>query len=130
MRPVTVLAGVIMNKDNVLITRRAPKETRSGGWEFPGGKLEANETHNDCLVRELSEELAVVVNVGNFCVEISNDYGDIEIELLAYYCTIREGDISLSVHDKFKWVKVCDLLSCDLLPADIGVARKIVEDFQ
>jgi len=57
MERIRVTAGIIINNDKVLITRRAPNENFAGGWEFPGGKIEADETPEECLARELKEEL-------------------------------------------------------------------------
>ena len=130
MEIVKVSAGVIIDKDKVLITRRAPKENYGGGWEFPGGKIEGDETQEECLLRELKEELNIQVIVGKRCSEVTHDYGTIRINLIAYYCTITDGEISISVHDKFKWIKINDLLQYDLLPADIPIAKKVMEDYK
>jgi len=127
---IKVTAGVIKDYDKVLITRRAPEENFAGGWEFPGGKIEVNETPEDCLVRELKEELNIDVSIDKFCTEVTHDYSNISVVLLAYYCTIVDGKIQVSVHDKYKWVNINDLLKFDLLPADIMIAKKVMEDFQ
>jgi len=126
---IKVTAGIIRDKDKVLITRRAPKENHAGGWEFPGGKVEENETPEECLARELKEELHLDVSIGEFCTQVTHDYGHININLLAYYCIIVEAEIQVSVHDKYQWVKINDLLKYDLLPADIPIARKVKEDY-
>ena len=130
MNTIKVTAGVIIAKDKVLITRRAPKENLAGGWEFPGGKIEENETPEESLARELKEELNITVSVGDFCTEVIHDYDDMCIDLLAYYCTILSGNISITVHDKFKWVKIKDLLKYGLLPADVPIAQKVIEDYK
>jgi len=127
MKRIRVTAGVIKDNDKVLLTRRAPKENFAGGWEFPGGKIEINETPQACLARELKEELNIDVSVGKFCTEVAHDYGNMNINLIAYYCTIIDGEIQISVHDKYKWVNINDLLKYDLLPADIPIAKKVME---
>jgi len=126
---IKVTAGVIVDGDVVLITRRAPKENFAGGWEFPGGKVEVGETPEDCLVRELKEELNITVSVSKFCTEVTHSYANIHINLLAYYCIITDGSIQVSVHDRYKWVRINDLLKYDLLPADIYIAKKVMEDY-
>ncbi|HPT76059.1 MAG TPA: (deoxy)nucleoside triphosphate pyrophosphohydrolase [Defluviitaleaceae bacterium] len=126
---IKVTAGVIVDKGKVLITRRAPEDRLAGGWEFPGGKIEANETPEECLVRELKEELNINVSVDQFCTEVSHSDGDRQINLMAFYCTILDGEIQISVHDKFKWIPVNDLLKYDLLPADVLIAKKVIEEF-
>jgi len=130
VEPIRVTAGVITENDQVLITRRGPKENNAGGWEFPGGKIENNETPQECLVRELKEELSIDVAVDKFCTEVNHDYGQMSIILIAYYCTIIDGEIRISVHDKYKWVKINDLLEYDLLPADIPIAKKVIEEYK
>lgn len=127
MKRIRVTAGVIKDNDKVLLTRRAPKENFAGGWEFPGGKIEINETPQACLARELKEELNIDVSVGKLCTEVAHDYGNMNINLIAYYCTIINGEIQISVHDKYKWVNINDLLKYDLLPADIPIAKKVME---
>jgi 8-oxo-dGTP diphosphatase len=129
LKTIKVTAGVIIDEDKVLITRRAPKENFAGGWEFPGGKIEINETPQECLVRELKEELNIIVTVDKFCTEVAYDYGNMNINLIAYYCTIVDGEIQISVHDKYKWVKINDLLKYDLLPADVPIAKKVIEEY-
>jgi 8-oxo-dGTP diphosphatase len=64
LKIIKVLAGVIVDEDKVLITRHASKENFAVGWEFPGGKLESHETRQECLARELKEELNIYVSVG------------------------------------------------------------------
>lgn len=61
---------------------------------------------------------------------MTHDYGNMNISLIAYYCTIIKGEISISVHDKYKWIRIDDLLNYDLLPADIPIARKVMEDYK
>lgn len=129
MKTIKVTAGVIVDKGKILITRRAPTEQHNGFWEFPGGKIEVGETPQVCLARELKEELNIVVSVGEFCTEVFHDYGNANIHLRAYYCRIIDGDIQTSVHDQFKWIGISELLKHDLLPADIPIAKKIIEDY-
>ena len=108
-------------------SRRVAKESFAGGWEFPGGKIEAGEGPKECLARELKEELALEVDVGDFITLVEHDYKDISISLAAYYCNILKGQIKVSVHDSYKWVKISDLLTYDLLPADIPIAKKLIK---
>lgn len=119
-----------MDGDKVLITRRAPNQSFAGGWEFPGGKVEPDETERTCLTRELKEELNIDVCVEDLCAEVMHDYGSFTIDLIAYYCTISNGEITISVHDKYRWVKINELLDYELLPADVAIAKAVQEDFQ
>lgn len=128
MNRIMVTAGVIIENDKVLITKRAPQKDFTGGWEFPGGKIEVDETPEECLSRELKEELNIDVSVDSFCTEVDYDYTNKAIKLIAYYCKIIGGSIRLSVHDNYKWVEISDLLNYDLLPPDIIIAKKVMED--
>lgn len=130
MKTIKVSAGVLIDNGKVLITRRASKENFAGGWEFPGGKLELGETPQQCLARELKEELNIDVAVGDFCTEVTHKYEAICVNLIAYYCAMIKGEISLSVHDQYQWIKIEDLLEYDLLPADVPIAEKVMEDYQ
>ncbi len=127
MQTITVTAGVIIDGDKVLIARRSSTENFAGGWEFPGGKVEPGETERECLARELKEELSIDVEVGDLCERVFHDYGTFKVNLLAYYCTIVGGNLAMTVHDKYQWVEIERLLEYDLLPADVPIARKLLE---
>jgi 8-oxo-dGTP diphosphatase len=100
MKMKDVTAAIILKDDKVLITRRAPGQNLAGHWEFPGGKIESGETPEECLARELLEELAVQVTVGDKFGESIYDYETGSIRLIAYYTDILAGEINLSVHDR------------------------------
>jgi 5-methylcytosine-specific restriction protein A len=123
-----VTAAIILKEDKVLIMRRAPGQKYAGGWEFPGGKIEEGETLEHCLERELKEELNIVASVQRFFYKSNYNYPQGNIQLFAYIVKIIAGDIQLSVHDKLEWVDKENLLSFDLLPADVPIAKKIVEE--
>lgn len=128
MKTIKVVAGIIIDSDKVLIARRGSKESFAGGWEFPGGKIEAGETPQEALIRELKEELDVTISIGELCAEITHNYGDVNINLISYYCRIIDGKITMSAHDMYKWVDIKHLLEHNLLPADIQVAKKMLEN--
>ena len=91
-----------------------------GFWEFPGGKLEKNETPENCLIREIKEEIGV--NLGDFCFSpltfSLNEYDDFNILLLLYICRENVGVIMSNENQNMKWLFVKDLYDCNLLPAD------------
>ncbi len=130
MNIINVSAGIIIDGKKVLITRRAQTEQFAGGWEFPGGKVEDGETYEECLTRELKEELDIEVSVEEFCTSVLHDYGTFKVNLMAYYCRIVNGIISMSVHDKYAWAKIDNLLEFELLPADVPIANNIMEAYQ
>ena len=126
MKNIKVTAAIIVDKEKVLITRRAPGEKYSGGWEFPGGKIKENESEQECLRRELKEELDIEVDVGEFFMEHIHDYEEFTVTLRAYYCIVVSGVVGLSVHDRYEWTEISRLLDYNLLPADIPIAKELV----
>lgn len=123
-----VTAAIIIKENKVLIMRRAPGEKFAGSWEFPGGKIEECETPELCLVRELKEELNIEAVVMRFFCKSIYEYPQGNIQLLAYIVEITNGVIQLLVHDKLEWVNKENLLDFELLPADMPIAEKIVEE--
>ena len=126
---VKVCAALIMDNGKVLITRRAPSERQAGGWEFPGGKMKEGETPEECVIREIKEELSIDIIVKSFCTNVKHDYEEFHLDMDVYYCEIKKGIIDMSVHDQYAWVSVIDLLSFELLPADIKVANIIMKPY-
>jgi len=125
-----ISAAVIINNTNVLLTRRAPGEKLAGYWEFPGGKQERQETIEECLVREIKEELDLDVQCLNILIESIYEYPGGKINLIAIEAEIKAGVISLNVHDKYEWVDIESLLEYQLAPADIPIAEWIIHDRQ
>jgi mutator protein MutT len=117
-----VAAAVIGRNDSVLVARRGKGQHLEHKWEFPGGKIEENESPEECLHRELREELNVIVEVGDYIGESVFSYSDKRIRLLAYHVKLLSGDISLTVHDRIDWVKIQDLPTVDLAEADIPIS--------
>ena len=115
-----------MHDGMVLVTRRAPGEKLAGMWEFPGGKLEPGETVQQCIVRELDEELGVAARAGDVIAKTVYTYAGGVIELLAVEVVLLDKTLRLSVHDAFKWVFPDELLGLELAPADIPIAEEII----
>lgn len=123
------VSAAIIKKDNtVLITRRAAGKKLAGFWEFPGGKQEHNETIQQCLERELKEELDIKTRCTSILIESVYEYSGGAIKLIAIDTEIIEGEIILSVHDKYEWVKTNNLLEYKLAPADLPIAKWIIHD--
>jgi len=120
-----VTAAIIYNNGKILITRRAPGEKHAGWWEFPGGKIEAGETPEMCLQRELMEELAVDTVIFEQLAESIFEYQTGAIRLLAYRVEIITGELTLRVHDHLEWAEPSELAGFNLLPADRPIAEKL-----
>jgi 8-oxo-dGTP diphosphatase len=129
MRVVT--AGVLRNADGaLLLVRRGPEESLSGYWEFPGGKVELDESEHECLQRELKEELAIDVAVGEFIAENHYVYEHGEFLLKAFQVRHIRGELALRVHDELAWVNPTELTSYRLAPADIPIAQLLGNKFE
>ena len=106
MNIISVSAGIILNdRKEILLTERISTDKIFSGWEFPGGKLEKDENAEQALIRELKEELNVLVKVESYCLDVIHHYPNISVNLTAFYCRIVSGEPNLIVHNSLKWVK-------------------------
>ena len=108
---------MIERDGRLLVTRRLANTHLSGFWEFPGGKCEASETHEDCLVRELREELDVTALVGAEILRTEHDYPDRTVRLHFHWCAI-DGDPKPMLGQDMQWVAREELRTLQLPPAD------------
>ena len=113
-----VVAGILEKDGKFMIARRAPHKAMAGKWEFPGGKVEPNESFPDALRREFSEEFDLAVDVGRKVGKVKHDYENAVVELTAYLITTTSEVISSIDHDRISWSSLADLHSYDLADAD------------
>ncbi|MBU1184217.1 MAG: A/G-specific adenine glycosylase [Proteobacteria bacterium] len=113
-----VTAGIIWRDDRFLITRRPPKGLLGGLWEFPGGKQERGEELEDCLKREIREELGINVEVGVHLTSVEHAYTHFRITLHAFDCRYRGGRIRLIGADDYRWILPRELDGFALPAAD------------
>jgi len=125
-----VVCGIIFKDDLVLICRRKPEKSLGGYWEFPGGKVEEAESHEESLTRELMEELNLKVNIKKHFFNTVHHYEKITIELISFICENENIASESTDHDQLEWVKVEDLLNWKLAPADIPIARALNKEFK
>ena len=116
MRHVT--AAVLVKERTVLLARRKPGGSLGGKWEFPGGKLEAGETPEQGLERELREELGIEVLVGDYIGSVDFQNGPNDYKLLAFVVTLLSGQIIPYEHEEIKWVPAGELDHFDLADSD------------
>ncbi len=124
MKTINVVAAVIMKEGKVFATQRGYGEFKDG-WEFPGGKVEAGESPEEALRREIREELEVEVNVGDLIDTIEYDYPAFHLSMKCYACTIAGGSPHLLEHEAARWLSADQLGSVAWLPADITLIPKI-----
>ena len=124
MKTIKVVAAVIKNEDKIFATQRGYGEFKDG-WEFPGGKIEAGETPQQALKREIREELDTVIEVGKHIDTIEYDYPTFHLSMQCFWCTIVEGNLVLKEHEAAKWLTKEQLNSVEWLPADIKLVENI-----
>ncbi|MEJ2165560.1 MAG: (deoxy)nucleoside triphosphate pyrophosphohydrolase [Desulfobacterales bacterium] len=122
---IRVTAAILFNNDRILIARRRDDDRLAGKWEFPGGKIEDNETPQECLRREMREEFGIDVAVGDFFGASTHHYGSELIQLLAYYTVWTGGAFSLNAHADYRWVALAELQNFDFAQADINFVEKL-----
>lgn len=120
-----VVAALLEDQNYYLVARRAIGQSLEGYWEFPGGKLEKNESIPNCIIREIQEELNLEIIPGDIFAESNHKYDKGEIKLIAIFAKIKSGQIELRVHDRYKWLNPKDILTLNLAPADISIALKL-----
>jgi len=124
-----VTAGIIKNRDNqLLITRRAIGQHLAGYWEFPGGKIEKNETPEECIKREIKEELNIDIQVGSHIADSVYNYNSKIICLKGYRAKFIRGEIQLVDHDDYKWISINEFDQFKFAPADIPLIKIIKND--
>lgn len=126
MIPVT--AAIIEKDGNILAARRGPNQHLAGFWEFPGGKIEEGESHQQCLQRELNEEFSISCVIGDFLAESIYDYGHKIIQLFGYRVHHVTGSFYLKDHDKICWRPIEELSDLQWAPADIPLVEKLQYD--
>jgi len=124
-KPIQVAAGVLRDGELILIAQRKAGKYLAGYWEFPGGKIEPNETPQACLVREFKEEFGIDITVGDYITEHTHDYGDKLIHLTSYFVIRKSGIITLYDHAAIKWLLPKQLEQVKLSPADIPTASQL-----
>jgi len=126
---IPVLAAIIRNASGqILLAQRKPGQSNALKWEFPGGKLKAEESPEACLRREINEELGIEIEVEHPFAIVNYAYPDRQILLLGYLCRYIKGEMRLQDHTEVRWIGVSELLNYDLSPADVPIAQKLVKE--
>ncbi len=116
-----VTAALIREEDKILIAQRGRSKRFGWKWEFPGGKVRADETPEDCLRREIKEELNLEIQVEKHFCTTHHQYPDFYIELIAFWCSIVGGKMKLVDHEQVLWVTVSEMNQYTFVEADLNV---------
>ena len=124
MKQIEVVAAIIRKGDKIFATQRGYGDFKDW-WEFPGGKMEAGETPEEALKREIREELSTEISVDELLCTVEYDYPAFHITLHCYLCSLLTEALHLNEHEAAKWLTKDELESVKWLPADLDVVENI-----
>lgn len=124
MKQIEVVAAIIQKDGCFFATQRGSGEWKDW-WEFPGGKMEAGETQEEALKREIREELSTDISVEEFLCTVEYDYPKFHLTMHCYLCSLLTEALHLNEHEAAKWLSKDELDSVKWLPADLEVAETI-----
>lgn len=123
---IDVVAAIIKNSDNkILIAQRNLKKSQGGLWEFPGGKIEPNETKEAAIIREIKEELNMDITCDSYFDEKVYVYPDKTIKLIALNCSMLGTSYEVLEHEQIKWISINEFNDYQFAPADIYFINKL-----
>jgi 8-oxo-dGTP diphosphatase len=122
-----VVASVIEEEGKVFCVKRGPGRSLENKWEFPGGKIENHESHEEALIREIKEELNSVIKVERKLIAVFFDYDSFSVKLHCYLCKLVNGSLDLTEHIDKVWLEVSKLHTLDWAGADQKVINYIIE---
>ena len=125
-RPIRVVAAVIAKDGRYLITQRRPTAVLPLLWEFPGGRVEADETDADALMREVRHRLSVDIEVGELISFVSHPYEHYVVDLHLYECSVVAGSLSIANVNDFRWVTSDEFDKYPFTPADEASMNKLL----
>jgi len=124
MKQIEVAAAIIRKEERIFATQRGYGEWKDW-WEFPGGKIEAGETPEEALRREIREELSTEISVDEFFCTVEYDYPKFHLTMHCYWCHVESGSLTLKEHEAAHWLALDELESVRWLPADLQLLPKI-----
>ena len=130
MKKVSVVAAVIINEKKILCAQRCQNNLNyiSEKFEFPGGKIEEFETNEQCLKREILEELSLEIDIIDFYMLVNHIYPDFKLDMKVYLCSSKTRDVILKEHISFKWLSLKNISNLDWAEADLPIVRKLLAD--
>lgn len=128
MKHINVVAAVILHNDQILCVQRNfnKYEYISYKYEFPGGKVENDETFEEAIIREINEELSLNIEIEKHLITVEHTYPDFKLTMNTFLCTTNTKDLILHEHLDSKWLRIPELLSLDWAAADIPIVNKLM----
>jgi 8-oxo-dGTP diphosphatase len=128
---IDVTCAIIRNEDNqILVVQRGESTDHPMKWEFPGGKQDPGETEEECIIREIREELSIEIVICGRLPQVDHDYGYKKIRLIPFVCDTLDDMLFLTEHIAFRWIDIKDLMIPDYLEADIIVAKNYLDSIK
>lgn len=127
MKRIRVTCAVVEIGDKILVVQRSEKMKLPLKWEFPGGKIELTESPEDCIRRELLEELNIKVEIVSRLTSVNFDYSDSFIELIPFVVRYDSGEIKLTEHKQSRLLSKTELINLDWSEADIPVLNEYLK---
>ena len=124
-----VIAAIIHKNNKFLLAQRAKKDVLYQKWEFPGGKLELNETYEECLKRELYEEFGIIATIGDYLCSSYFEYNEELYEMLAFFVPTFQGNFILYEHSAIAWVSVDKLYMYEVPEPDKPIIEALSKKF-
>lgn len=125
MISVYAVSGILQRGDKILIAQRPEGKPYSGYWEFPGGKIEPNESDEQALIRELHEELGIVVNAAEFLFHHEYSYPDKHVHLQLWKVTDFSGEPHGKINQELKWVTIAEMKKMNLLEGNYVIVDRL-----
>ena len=128
---IQVTCAIIESEERVLCAQRSAAMAHPGKWEFPGGKVEDGESEEECLIREIREELAVEILILERLPSVAHTYENgFSLRLIPFRCQIQSGEMRAIQHAELRWVPVGELRFLDWAGADIPILKAYLEEFE
>ena len=124
---VNVVCAIILFGTKILVTQRSENMKLPLKWEFPGGKLEKNESEEECIIREISEEISIDIEIVEKLSNSVFDYGSIKINLIPFIANYKKGEIKLLEHKSYKLINKTELLDLDWAEADLPIVEEFLK---
>ncbi len=121
---IEVSCAIIVRNAQILAVQRGPESSHPLKWEFPGGKIQKEETAEACIIREIEEELTIEISIVAQLDAVEFDYGTKQINLIPFVCRIKNGQIVLTEHVAECWINPDNWQSLDWAAADYELILK------
>ena len=125
MKQIEVVAAIVHDADGRIFATQRGYGEWEGWWEFPGGKMEANESPEEALQREIWEELETRIVIERLVTTVEYDYPAFHLTMHCYWCHVESGSLTLKEHEAARWLATGELESVKWLPADLQILEKI-----